>query len=71
MNVTRWRPALDVGEVLDPSTGARKGLPYIADAVPQASHPDGPPRGDDQGLKTQDRRRSPTPPDLLGSQGIP
>ena len=26
--------------------GARKGLPYIADAVPQASHPDGPPETD-------------------------
>ena len=25
-----------------PPMGARKGLPYIADAVPQASHPDGP-----------------------------
>ena len=24
--------------------GARKGLPYIADAVPQTDHPDGPPR---------------------------
>jgi hypothetical protein len=24
--------------------GARQGLPYIADAVPQTDHPDGPPR---------------------------
>jgi hypothetical protein len=28
---------------LTPPMGARKGLPYIADAVPQADRPDGPP----------------------------
>jgi hypothetical protein len=31
--------------------GARERLPYIADAVPQANHPDGPPLNGDPNEK--------------------
>ena len=36
--------------------GARKGLPYKADSVPQASHPDGPLRNNSSGRRINGRQ---------------